>query len=155
MPDCRGKPVRCHAHLAAAVPARGPHPSMQCGCASTYCGYNRRWCLKPLAFTASMSRAVRPGLPPRRRSAGRQRHDVSGAIRMTRPGPAIRSTQLPSGEDVPVLGQGTWYMAEDARRRKEEIAALRTGIDLGMTLIDTAEMYTDGQAEELVGEAID
>jgi len=46
-------------------------------------------------------------------------------------------------------------MAEDARRRKEEIAALRTGIDLGMTLIDTAEMYTDGQAEELVGEAID
>ena len=54
-----------------------------------------------------------------------------------------------------MLGQGTWYMAEDARRRKEEIAALRTGIDLGMTLIDTAEMYTDGQAEELVGEAID
>ena len=70
------------------------------------------------------------------------------------PLPAIRSTQLPTGEDVPVLGQGTWYMAEDTRRRTDEIAALRAGLDLGMTLIDTAEMYTDGQAEELVGEAI-
>jgi diketogulonate reductase-like aldo/keto reductase len=45
-------------------------------------------------------------------------------------------------------------MAEDARRRKEEVAALRLGIDLGMTLIDTAEMYADGGAEVLVGEAI-
>ena len=44
-------------------------------------------------------------------------------------------------------------MAEDARRRKEEVAALRLGIDLGMTLIDTAEMYADGGAEVLVGEA--
>lgn len=68
---------------------------------------------------------------------------------------AIRTTQLPSGEDVPVLGQGTWHMAEDARRRKDEIAALRTGLDLGLTLIDTAEMYADGEAEVLVGEAID
>jgi diketogulonate reductase-like aldo/keto reductase len=68
---------------------------------------------------------------------------------------AIRTTQLPSGEDVPVLGQGTWHMAEDARRRMDEIAALRTGLDLGLTLIDTAEMYADGEAEMLVGEAID
>jgi len=68
---------------------------------------------------------------------------------------AIRTTQLPSGEAVPVLGQGTWRMAEDARRRKDEIAALRSGLDLGMTLIDTAEMYADGAAEVLVGEAID
>src|ERR1700681_3195552 len=67
---------------------------------------------------------------------------------------AARSTMLPSGEQIPVLGQGTWHMAEDPRRRTEEIAALRLGIDLGLTLIDTAEMYADGAAEELVGEAI-
>jgi diketogulonate reductase-like aldo/keto reductase len=53
-----------------------------------------------------------------------------------------------------VLGQGTWHMAEDPRRRPAEISALRVGIELGLTLIDTAEMYADGQAEELVGEAI-
>jgi diketogulonate reductase-like aldo/keto reductase len=53
-----------------------------------------------------------------------------------------------------VLGQGTWGMAEDPRRRAEEVAALRFGFDLGMTLIDTAEMYASGEAEALVGEAI-
>jgi diketogulonate reductase-like aldo/keto reductase len=66
----------------------------------------------------------------------------------------LRTTELPSGDAVPVLGQGTWHLAEDLARRSEEIAALRTGLDLGMTLIDTAEMYADGGAEELVGEAI-
>ena len=66
----------------------------------------------------------------------------------------VRTTRLPSGEAVPSLGQGTWGMAEDARRRKDEVAALRVGIDLGMTLIDAAEMYADGGAEALVGEAI-
>src|SRR4030088_3325012 len=66
----------------------------------------------------------------------------------------VRMTRLPSGEAIPSLGQGTWGMAEDARRRKEEVAALRLGIDLGMTVIDTAEMYADGAAEVLVGEAI-
>jgi diketogulonate reductase-like aldo/keto reductase len=66
----------------------------------------------------------------------------------------IRTTRLPSGEAVPILGQGTWHMAERKRRRSEEIAALRTGLDLGLTLIDTAEMYADGGAEELVAEAI-
>ena len=66
----------------------------------------------------------------------------------------VRMTRLPSGEAMPSLGQGTWGMAEDARRRKEEVAALRLGIDLGMTLIDTAEMYADGGTEVLVGEAI-
>jgi diketogulonate reductase-like aldo/keto reductase len=66
----------------------------------------------------------------------------------------LASTRLPSGEAMPSLGQGTWGMAEDVRRRKEEVAALRLGIDLGMTLIDTAEMYADGGAEVLVGEAI-
>ncbi len=62
---------------------------------------------------------------------------------------------LPSGEAVAQLGQGTWHMAEDPRRRELEIEALRVGIDLGMTLIDTAEMYADGAAEELVGAAIE
>jgi diketogulonate reductase-like aldo/keto reductase len=68
---------------------------------------------------------------------------------------ATHTTTLPSGEMIPVLGQGTWHMAEDPRRRADEIAALRLGIDLGMTLIDTAEMYADGSAEELVGQAIE
>jgi diketogulonate reductase-like aldo/keto reductase len=66
----------------------------------------------------------------------------------------IPRISLPSGEEVPALGQGTWYMAEDAGTRKAEIAALREGLDLGMTLVDTAEMYADGAAEELVREAI-
>jgi diketogulonate reductase-like aldo/keto reductase len=61
---------------------------------------------------------------------------------------------LPSGEHVPALGQGTWHFAEDPRRRAGEVAALRLGLDLGMTLVDTAEMYGNGAAEELVGEAI-
>ncbi len=67
---------------------------------------------------------------------------------------AVPTIKLPSGEAIPVLGQGTWGMAEDARHREDEIAALRLGLDLGMTLIDTAEMYADGAAEELVAEAI-
>ncbi len=66
----------------------------------------------------------------------------------------MRTTKLPSGEVVPVLGQGTWYMGDEPRRRADEIATLRQGLDLGMTLVDTAEMYGDGAAEKLVGEAI-
>ena len=66
----------------------------------------------------------------------------------------IRTTELPSGNAVPILGQGTWYLGQKPGRRRNEITALRTGLDLGMTLIDTAEMYGDGAAEELVGEAI-
>ncbi|KIF71826.1 oxidoreductase [Streptomyces sp. AcH 505] len=65
-----------------------------------------------------------------------------------------RTVTLPSGVEVPALGQGTWRMGDDPARRAEEIAALRRGIDLGMTLIDTAEMYGSGASEELVGEAI-
>jgi len=68
--------------------------------------------------------------------------------------PRIRSVTLPGGEVVPVLGQGTWRMGEAPSKRKNEVAALRTGIELGMTLIDTAEMYADGGAERVVGEAI-
>jgi diketogulonate reductase-like aldo/keto reductase len=67
---------------------------------------------------------------------------------------AIRTTKLPSDEVVPVLGQGTWHMAEGRHSREQEILALRRGLDLGMSLIDTAEMYADGGAEELVGDAI-
>ena len=66
----------------------------------------------------------------------------------------VRRVNLPSGEAVPVLGLGTWHMAENPALRTQEIAALRLGLDLGMTLIDTAEMYADGGAEQLVGEAI-
>jgi diketogulonate reductase-like aldo/keto reductase len=55
---------------------------------------------------------------------------------------------------MPVLGQGTWGMGEVAARRNDEVAALRLGLDLGMTLIDTAEMYADGVAEEVTAEAI-
>lgn len=66
----------------------------------------------------------------------------------------MRTLTLPDGESVPALGQGTWMMAETPGRRAEELAALRRGLDLGLTLIDTAEMYGEGAAEELVGEAI-
>ena len=66
----------------------------------------------------------------------------------------MRTVKLPSGERIPVLGQGTWHLAEVAARRDTEILALRGGLELGMTVIDTAEMYADGEAEKLVGEAI-
>lgn len=66
----------------------------------------------------------------------------------------MNTVTLPSGEQVPALGQGTWFMGESARRHADEVAALQAGIDLGMSLIDTAEMYGEGGAEELVGEAI-
>ncbi|MEP9347681.1 aldo/keto reductase [Xanthobacter sp. KR7-225] len=65
-----------------------------------------------------------------------------------------KSVTLPGGERVPALGQGTWFMGEQARRKADEVAALRAGIDLGLTLIDTAEMYGDGGAEMVVGEAV-
>lgn len=61
---------------------------------------------------------------------------------------------LPDGTIMPKLGQGTWYMGEQRHKLKQEIEALRLGIGLDMTLIDTAEMYGDGLSEELVGEAI-
>jgi len=61
---------------------------------------------------------------------------------------------LPDGRAVPALGQGTWYLGETPSRRAEELAALRVGLDLGLTLIDTAEMYGEGAAETLVGEAV-
>lgn len=64
------------------------------------------------------------------------------------------SVALPSGETIPALGQGTWHFGERPARRTDEIAAIRLGLDLGMTLVDTAEMYGNGASEVLVGEAI-
>jgi diketogulonate reductase-like aldo/keto reductase len=69
-------------------------------------------------------------------------------------GRSIPTVRLPAGEEIPVVGQGTWHMAEDPGRHEDELAALRLGLDMGLSLIDTAEMYADGAAEELVGEAI-
>ena len=65
-----------------------------------------------------------------------------------------RITRLPNGHTVATLGQGTWRMGEDKSARRDEVAALRAGLDLGMTLIDTAEMYGSGGAEHVVAEAV-
>ncbi len=66
----------------------------------------------------------------------------------------MKTLHLPSGREIPILGQGTWRMGEDSSQKDAEIGALRLGLDMGMTLIDTAEMYGEGGAEEVVGEAI-
>jgi diketogulonate reductase-like aldo/keto reductase len=66
----------------------------------------------------------------------------------------MRTVALPGGETVSALGQGTWYMGERGGDASKEAEALRLGIDLGMTLIDTAEMYASGGAEQVVGQAV-
>ena len=66
----------------------------------------------------------------------------------------MKSIAMPDGTQVPALGQGTWKMGERGADRAAEAATLRAGLDLGMTLIDTAEMYADGGAEEVVAEAM-
>lgn len=66
----------------------------------------------------------------------------------------MKTVTFASGVTVPALGQGTWNMGEDATRKADEVRALQLGLDLGMTLIDTAEMYGEGGAEEVVGAAI-
>jgi diketogulonate reductase-like aldo/keto reductase len=66
----------------------------------------------------------------------------------------MNTVKFPSGAQVPALGQGTWNMGEEVARKRDEIRALQLGLDLGMTLIDTAEMYGEGGAELVVGEAI-
>jgi diketogulonate reductase-like aldo/keto reductase len=66
----------------------------------------------------------------------------------------MRQITMPDGTSVPALGQGTWRMGEDSTRQAEEQAALLTGIDLGMTLIDTAEMYGEGRTERFLGAAL-
>ena len=67
----------------------------------------------------------------------------------------MKTVQLSDGKIVPALGQGTWAMGEKSKPHTDEVAALRLGIDLGMTLIDTAEMYGEGGAEKVVADAID
>jgi diketogulonate reductase-like aldo/keto reductase len=66
----------------------------------------------------------------------------------------MKFVTLPSGERVPAFGMGTWYMGENPETRAEEMAALRIGLDVGARLIDTAEMYGEGLAEQLIGETI-
>ncbi|HEY9850703.1 MAG TPA: aldo/keto reductase [Leptolyngbyaceae cyanobacterium] len=66
----------------------------------------------------------------------------------------MRTLELPSGQLIPVLGMGTWQMGENAKNRQSEINALRHGIDVGLSLIDTAEMYGEGGAEEVISQAI-
>jgi diketogulonate reductase-like aldo/keto reductase len=66
----------------------------------------------------------------------------------------MRTLKLPDGTEVPALGQGTWHMGERGNAAKAEVAALKLGIELGMTLIDTAEMYGNGGAEEVVADAV-
>jgi diketogulonate reductase-like aldo/keto reductase len=66
----------------------------------------------------------------------------------------MRSCKLPSGAVMPVFGLGTWRMGESGRRRADELDALKYGLELGYPMIDTAEMYGEGVAEEIVGEAI-
>lgn len=73
---------------------------------------------------------------------------------MTAGAPALPTVRLPSGEHVAALGQGTWRMGERRERRAAEVAALVRGLDAGLSLIDTAEMYGDGGAEEVVAEAL-
>jgi len=66
----------------------------------------------------------------------------------------MRKLRLPMGDEIPVLGQGTWRMGESPPKRADEVKALQLGLDLGMSLIDTAEMYADGKSEEVVADAI-
>ena len=66
----------------------------------------------------------------------------------------VKQVMFTKQVSLPAIGQGTWYMGEDAGRRRDEVSALRAGLDLGLRLIDTAEMYADGAAEEVVGEAL-
>ena len=66
----------------------------------------------------------------------------------------MRQILFPDGTEVPALGQGTWHMGERGADRRAEADALRLGLDLGLRLIDTAEMYADGGAEEVVAEAV-
>src|SRR5437660_6066003 len=67
----------------------------------------------------------------------------------------MKTVQLPDGKRVPALGQGTWRMGEKKKAHAKEVATLRLGIDLGMRLIDTAEMYGEGGAEKVVADAIE
>jgi diketogulonate reductase-like aldo/keto reductase len=66
----------------------------------------------------------------------------------------MRSCKMPSGAEMPVFGIGTWRMGESGRRRAQELDAVKYSLELGYPMVDTAEMYGDGEAEEIVGEAL-
>jgi len=66
----------------------------------------------------------------------------------------IPTLPLPSGRDIPALGIGTWNMGESHAEEAQEVASIRKAVELGMTVVDTAEMYADGRSEEIVGKAI-
>ncbi|HAU5562227.1 TPA: aldo/keto reductase [Serratia fonticola] len=66
----------------------------------------------------------------------------------------MKTIQFREEPALPAIGQGTWYMGENAALRRQEVSALQAGLDLGLQLIDTAEMYAEGGAEEVVGEAL-
>lgn len=66
----------------------------------------------------------------------------------------MATLQFPDGIAVPLIGQGTWKMGEGERKRADEVAALREGIELGLAMIDTAEMYGEGAAEEVVADLL-
>lgn len=66
----------------------------------------------------------------------------------------IPTLTLPSGRDIPALGIGTWNMGESKAEEAQEVASIRKAVELGMTVVDTAEMYADGRSEEIVGKAI-
>src|SRR4051812_8309729 len=84
-------------------------------------------------------------------AACRIKREMKAVSKHPAPAAAMKSVRLPAGERLPALGQGTWGLGENPARREEEIATLQLGLDLGATLIDTAEMYGNGRTEELVG----
>src|SRR5262249_49709636 len=84
---------------------------------------------------------------------GREMDSSRSSPRPSRPR-ALPTTTFPDGVRVPTLGQGTWRMGERRKNAADEVAALTLGLDLGMTLVDTAEMYGEGGAEEIVARAI-
>src|SRR5262245_637411 len=88
-------------------------------------------------------------------STDRQRVSLRYSLTMNKASlPHIPDVAFPDGTSVPALGLGTWKMGEHPRRATQEADALAVGLDLGMTLIDTAEMYGEGGAEEVVAKAI-
>jgi len=86
--------------------------------------------------------------------SGNHYHIVEAIVSDTRTTVTLPATATASAVTLPALGQGTWYMGEGRAPRDAEVRALQQGLDLGLTLIDTAEMYADGGAEEVVGDAL-
>jgi diketogulonate reductase-like aldo/keto reductase len=105
---------------------------------------------RPKGEYRSAQREGHPVMSP----SGRPKGEYRSAQRENRPMTPLPHVRFADGTNVPALGQGTWKMGEASRRASAEAAALTLGVDLGLTLIDTAEMYGDGGAEEVVARAI-